>query len=165
MDFTIDEMQAADWPQVAAIYQEGIDTGSATFETVVPSWEKWNAGHRPDCRLVARNAEQILGWAALSPVSARAVYAGVAEVSVYIAAAARGRGVGKALLDALVASSEQVGIWTLQAGIFAENAPSIALHKTCGFREVGIRERLGQRYGVWHDIMLMERRSKVVNYR
>lgn len=164
MDFTIDDMQAANWSQVATIYQEGIDTRTATFETVVPTWEKWDAAHRPDCRLIARCGEQILGWAALSPVSSRAVYAGVAEVSVYIAASARGHGVGKALLTALVAASEQAGIWTLQAGIFAENAPSVALHQACGFREVGYRERIGQRYGVWHDVVLMERRSKIVNY-
>jgi L-amino acid N-acyltransferase YncA len=164
VDFTIDEMQAADWPQVAAIYQAGMDTGNATFETTVPAWKKWNAAHRPDCRLVVRNGDQVLGWAALSPVSTRAVYAGVAEESIYIAAAARGQGVGKALLGALIAASEQVGIWTLQTGIFPENVPSIGLHRACGFREVGIRERLGQRYGVWHDVVLMERRSQIVNY-
>ncbi len=164
MDFTIDQMLAADWSQVAAIYQAGIDTRNATFETVVPTWEKWDAAHRPDCRLVARNSEHMLGWVALSPYSARAVYAGVAEVGVYIAPAARGQGVGKALLNALIDASEQAGIWTLQAGIFAENAPSIRLHKACGFREVGYRECIGQLYGVWHDVMLMERRSKIVNY-
>ncbi len=164
MDFTIDDMQAVDWVQVAAIYQAGIDTRTATFETVVPTWEKWDAAHRPDCRLVARNSDHVLGWVALSPYSARAVYAGVAEVGVYIAPATRGRGVGKALLNALIDASEQAGIWTLQAGIFAENAPSIALHKACGFREVGYRECIGQLYGVWHDVMLMERRSRIVNY-
>jgi L-amino acid N-acyltransferase YncA len=164
LDFTIEEMRAADWPQVAAIYQAGMDTGSATFEIEVPTWEKWNAVHRSDCRLVARNGDQVLGWAALSPVSARAVYAGVAEESIYIAAVARGQGVGKALLNALIAASDQAGIWTLQTGIFPENVSSIGLHKACGFREVGIRQRIGQRFGVWHDVVLMERRSKIVNY-
>jgi L-amino acid N-acyltransferase YncA len=164
MVLTIEEMQAADWPQVAAIYQAGIDTRNATFETTVPTWEKWDTAHRSDCRFVARHGDQVLGWVALSPYSARAAYAGVAEVGVYVAPAARGQGVGKALLDALIAASEQAGVWTLQAGIFAENAPSIALHTACGFRVVGVRERIGQRYGVWHDVVLMERRSKVVNY-
>jgi L-amino acid N-acyltransferase YncA len=164
MGFTIEVMSADDWPQVAAIYQQGIDTGHATFETSVPAWEKWDAGHRKDCRLVARNSEQMLGWAALSPVSGRCVYAGVAEVSIYIAVSARRQGVGKTLLNTLVEASEQAGIWTLQAGIFAENAASIALHKACGFREIGCRERLGQLHGVWHDVVLMERRSKVVEY-
>jgi L-amino acid N-acyltransferase YncA len=161
---TIEEMQAADWPQVAAIYQAGIDTRNATFETTVPAWDKWNAAHRPDCRFVARNGDQVLGWAALTPYSARAAYAGVAEVGIYIAPAARGQGVGKALLNALIAASEKAEVWTLQAGIFAENAPSIALHTACGFRVVGVRERIGQLYGVWHDVVLMERRSKTVNY-
>ncbi len=162
MAFVIEPMHAADWPQVARIYQEGIDTGLATLETSVPPWETWNAAHRPDCRLVARNGDRILGWAALTPVSGRCVYAGVAEVSVYIAADARGQGVGKALLNALVEASEQAGIWTLQAGIFAGNPASIGLHRACGFREVGVRERLGQLHGVWQDVMLMERRSRVV---
>lgn len=162
MDFTIEKMSSADWPQVAAIYQAGIATGCATFETEVPPWEKWDAGHRQDCRLVARHGAQVLGWAALSPVSGRCVYAGVAEVSIYLAAAARGQGIGKTLLQALVEASEQAGIWTLQAGIFAENVASIALHRACGFREVGYRERLGQLYGMWHDVVLMERRSRVV---
>jgi L-amino acid N-acyltransferase YncA len=129
----------------------------------VPAWEKWDIGHRPDCRFVARSGDQVLGWVALTPYSARAAYAGVAEVGIYIAPAARGQGVGKALLNTLIAASEPVGIWTLQAGIFAENAPSIALHTSCGFRVVGVRERIGQLYGVWHDVVLMERRSSVVN--
>ncbi len=155
-------MQAADWPQVAAIYREGIATGLATFETAVPSWDAWNAAHLADCRLVARQDGQVLGWAALSPVSSRCVYAGVAEVSVYVAAGARGQGVGKGLLAALVTVSEAAALWTLQAGIFRENTASIALHTACGFRVVGYRERLGRLDGVWHDVMLMERRSPVV---
>lgn len=160
--FQIDPMQTSDWPQVAAIYQEGIETGLATLETSVPDWETWNADHIPECRFVARIGEQILGWAALTPVSGRCVYEGVAEVSVYVMAEARGQGVGRALLNALVTASEETGLWTLQAGILRENAASIGLHQACGFRIVGVRERLGQLNGVWKDIVLMERRSTVV---
>jgi phosphinothricin acetyltransferase len=155
-------MQDADWEMVRSIYHEGITTGNATFETDVPEWKDWNKGHLRDCRFVAKEGGRVVGWAALSPVSGRCVYAGVAEVSVYVAASARGRGVGKALLLALVEESERQGIWTLQAGIFLENETSIALHKSCGFREVGRRERLGQMNGVWRDVVLMERRSNVV---
>ncbi len=162
MDITLDVMQPSDWPQVAAIYREGIATRNATFETEPPPWEKWDAAHRCDCRLVARRGHQLFGWAALSPVSGRCVYAGVAEVSLYIASAARGQGIGKALLTALIAESERAGIWTLQAGIFPENAASVGLHTACGFRIVGRRERLGQMHGVWRDVLLMERRSAVV---
>jgi phosphinothricin acetyltransferase len=152
-------MQSQDWPAVREIYSDGIATGDATFETELPEWTRWDGAHRQDCRLVAETGEQVVGWAALSPVSARRVYAGVAEVSVYVAAAARGRGIGKALLESLVERSERGGVWTLQAGIFPENLPSIALHKSCGFREVGVRQKLGQRNGVWRDVLLMERRS------
>ena len=162
MDITIETMKPEDWEAVRAIYQQGIATGNATFETEPPEWETWDASHLQKCRLVARAGSQVLGWAALTPVSGRCVYAGVAEVSVYVARAARGRGVGKALLNALITESEQNGIWTLQAGIFPENAASIALHKACGFRGVGYRERIGQMNGVWRDVILMERRSKVV---
>ncbi len=160
--YTIDTLIPHDWSQVAAIYAEGIATHNATFETTMPDWETWDHAHRADCRLVARDGDQVLGWAALSPVSSRCVYGGVAEVSVYIAAAARGKGIGKALLSALVDVSESAGIWTLQAGIFPENAASIGVHKACGFREVGRRERLGQLHGIWRDVMLLERRSEVV---
>jgi phosphinothricin acetyltransferase len=159
---TVEAMTAADWPAVRAIYEAGIATGDATFETAAPAWEAWDAAHRPDCRLVAWQGGQVLGWAALSPVSGRCVYAGVAEVSVYVAAAARRQGVGRTLLQALVAASEAAGIWTLQAGIFPENEASIALHKRCGFRAVGVRERLGELHGRWRDVVLMERRSDVV---
>jgi phosphinothricin acetyltransferase len=159
---SIDPMTPDDWPAVRAIYLEGIATGNATLETSAPEWEKWNAAHIVSCRLVARVKGEVLGWAALSPVSSRCVYAGVAEVSAYVAAAARGRGVGLRLLSGLVAASEQAGIWTLQAGIFAENQASIRLHEGCGFRIVGTRERLGQLKGTWRDIILMERRSEVV---
>jgi L-amino acid N-acyltransferase YncA len=162
MGFVVEPMEQADWESVRAIYEEGIATGNATFETQVPGWDEWDSGHLRACRLVARREGEVIGWAALSAVSSRCVYAGVAEVSVYIAASARGKGVGKALLRALVKASEDEGIWTLQAGIFPENQASIALHKIQGFREVGRRERLGQIDGVWRDVVLVERRSKVV---
>jgi L-amino acid N-acyltransferase YncA len=162
MIYQITPMQPDDWPAVREIYREGIATGDATFETDVPDWEKWDSSHRQDCRLIARIGEQVLGWAALSPVSGRCVYAGVAEVSVYVAAAARGSGVGKALLQALIEESELHRIWTLQAGIFPENAASIALHKSLGFREVGVRRRIGKRDEVWRDVLLLERRSSTV---
>lgn len=158
----IEAMQPQDWPAVEAIYREGIATGAATFETEAPPWEVWNSSHRVDSRLVARQEGRVVGWAALTPVSGRCVYAGVAEVSVYVATAARGRGVGRALLEALVAASEAAGLWTLQAGILRENAASITLHERCGFRVVGVRERLGQLHGQWRDVILMERRSRVV---
>lgn len=158
----IRNMQADDWPAVREIYGEGIATGDATFETETPEWAKWDSGHLQQCRLVALDGQQVVGWAALSAVSIRRVYAGVAEVSVYVASAARGRGVGKALLRALVAESERCGIWTLQAGIFPENVVSISLHKSCGFREVGRRQRIGKLGDVWRDTVLLERRSSVV---
>ncbi|HVF57655.1 MAG TPA: GNAT family N-acetyltransferase [Pyrinomonadaceae bacterium] len=159
---TIEEMCEADWEQVRAIYEEGIEGGQATFETESPTWERWTESHLPFCRLIAREGGVVEGWAALGRVSSRPVYAGVAEVSVYVGAAHRGLGVGRALLDALVAESERNGIWTLQAGIFPENAASIALHRACGFREVGRRERIGKMRGCWRDTMLLERRSKLV---
>jgi len=159
---SIEPVQAEDWPVVQAIYREGIATGNATFETQVPSWEAWNKNHLDKCRLVARTNGQVVGWAAISPVSSRAVYRGVAEVSVYVAKATRGQGVGKALLNALIDESEQEGFWTLQAGIFPENFASISLHQACGFRRAGYCERLGQMNGVWRDVVLLERRSKVV---
>ena len=155
-------MLPSDWDAVRNIYLEGIATGNATFETVAPEWERWDASHRPDCRLVACDQTGVVGFAALSPVSARAVYAGVAEVSVYVAGRARGAGVGPALLSELVQASESAGVWTLQAGIFPENTASIALHERCGFRVVGRRERIGCRDGRWRDVVLMERRSTTV---
>lgn len=161
---TIDGMRAADWPAVRAIYEEGIATGLATFELTAPEWETWNHSHRPDCRLVARDGSgAIIGWAALSRYSTRAVYSGVTELSVYIAAKAHGRGVGRALMAALIAASEAAGIWTLQAGVMADNAASLALHEKCGFRRVGVRERIGRDVkGNWRDVVLLERRSSVV---
>jgi phosphinothricin acetyltransferase len=155
-------MQAEDWPVVREIYEEGIATKNATFETSAPEWEQWDAKHLQSCRLVARLNGQIVGWAALSPVSTRRVYAGVAENSIYIASAAQGHGVGKQLLGVLVDASEQAGIWTLQTGIFPENKASIHLHELCGYRVLGVREKIGQMDGVWRDVVFMERRSKVV---
>jgi L-amino acid N-acyltransferase YncA len=154
-------MTATDWPAVRAIYLEGIATANATLETSAPEWEKWDAEHLASPRLVARLNGNVIGWAALSAVSSRCVYAGVAEVSVYVAAAARGGGVGLRLLSELVKASEQADIWTLQAGIFPENHASIRLHERCGFRVVGRRERLGQLKGIWRDVLLLERRSRV----
>jgi phosphinothricin acetyltransferase len=155
-------MRRRDWPVVAAIYEEGIAAGDATFETRVPSWAEWDTAHLQDHRLVATSGNDILGWAAFSPVSGRCVYAGVAEDSVYVAEAARGMGVGRALLGELVTGAEASGIWTIQAGIFPENRASLRLHHTCGFRTVGLRERLGQLDGIWRDVLLLERRSRVV---
>lgn len=155
----VEAMQSEDWSAVRAIYEEGIATRNATFETAAPEWAAWDANHLPVCRFVAREAGHVIGWAVLSPVSRRAVYAGVAEVSVYVAESARGRGVGRMLLQALVEASEEAGIWTLQGGIFPENEASLALHKACGFRIVGRRERIAQLDGVWRDTVLVERRS------
>jgi L-amino acid N-acyltransferase YncA len=154
-------MAAEDWPAVRTIYQEGIATGNATFERSAPEWEKWDSAHLPHCRLVARSAGGILAWAALSPVSSRYVYAGVAEVGIYVAAGLRGGGIGRALLSALVESSERENIWTLQAGIFPENIASVELFRKAGFRVLGTRERLGSMDGRWRDVTLMERRSQI----
>jgi len=162
LECMIDRMNAGDWEQVRAVYLEGIATGQATFETEAPDWERWDASHLSECRLTARSDERIVGWAALSPVSSRRVYSGVAEVSVYIARSFRGQGLGRALLQALISCSEQRGIWTLQAGILAENESSLALHRSCGFREVGRRERIGRLHGTWRDVILLERRSAKV---
>jgi len=154
-------MRDEDWPEVRRIYDEGIATGNATFETEPPSWSVWDAKHRPDCRLVTRDGATLLGWAALSPVSSRCVYGGVAEVSVYVGAAARGAGVGRALLAALISESERQGVWTLQAGIFPENEASVRLHVALGFREVGRRVRIGKMGDRWRDVLLLERRSAI----
>jgi L-amino acid N-acyltransferase YncA len=158
----IREMTPEDWPVVREIYEEGIATGDATFERAAPAWEDWDAGHMKACRLVALDAGRVVGWAALSFVSERCVYAGVAEVSVYVSAASRGQGIGRHLLESLVAASEREGLWTLQAGIFPENAGSIAIHRRCGFRIVGTREKLGRMNLHWRDVLLLERRSAVV---
>ena len=155
----IEEMRSEDWKLVKAIYLDGLATGQASFETAAPTFEQWDATHLSFARLVAREVDPIVGWAALSAVSQRQVYSGVAEVSVYVAAANRGAGIGRQLLTALVEESEQNGIWTLQASIFPENVPSITLHLACGFREVGRRERIGKMKDVWRDTILLERRS------
>ncbi len=162
MDISIDTMQPQDWPSVREIYLEGIATKNATFETKAPEWDAWDKSHLTDCRFIVRAAGKIVGWAALSPVSKRMVYAGVSEVSIYVAESARGMGIGKTLLRELIRASEEAGIWTLQGGIFPENEVSIALHKSFGFRVVGRRERIGNMDGVWRDVVLMERRSMVV---
>jgi L-amino acid N-acyltransferase YncA len=159
---TVEPMESAYWPNVLAIYLDGIATGNATFETSAPDWQQWDATHLSACRLVARNLGSILGWAALTPVSSRQVYSGVAEVSVYVGARARGKGIGAQLLSALVEASEREGIWTLQAGVFPENHTSLRLHQKCGFRIVGARERVGCLAGVWRDVVLMERRSTAI---
>ena len=160
MNYTIETMKESDWEQVAAIYLAGIQTGIATFQTEIPSWEAWDESHVDCCRLVARDNEQVLGWAALSPTSSRCVYAGVGEVSIYIDPACQGKGVGQALLNRLVQCSEENGFWTLQAGVLKENVGSRALHLKCGFKELGVREKLGKMpTGKWHDVVFLERRS------
>ena len=148
----------SDWPQVSRVYAEGIATGNATFEVETPTWERWDETHAA-LRLVAESGGELVGWAALSPYSDRRCYRGVAEESVYVAASARGRGVGRALLDELIEQAEASGYWTLLAGVFPENEASIALHESVGFRVLGVHERLGERDGVWRDVILMERRS------
>lgn len=158
----IKNITAEHYPQVAAIYLQGLATGIATFQTEAPDWKSWDKSHLSDCRLAAFDNNQLAGWAALSPVSSRCVYAGVAEVSIYITENYRGKGVGKLLLTKLVEESEAIGLWTLQSGIFAENTASIKLHEQCGFRIIGYREKIGQRNGVWKDNIIMERRSKTV---
>ena len=167
MEYRIDKMVSDDWDQVRSIYLDGIVTGNATFESKVPDWDNWDSSHMQNCRLVARARNTILGWAALSPVSSRCVYSGVAEISVYVATKHQRLGVGGKLLVALIEASEKNGIWTLQAGIFPENIDSINLHKRYGFRDVGRMEKLskmtyGQHNGAWRDVVLMERRSKSV---
>jgi L-amino acid N-acyltransferase YncA len=157
----IRDMRAGDWPAVRAIYEAGIDEGNATFETEAPGWEAWDAAHS-ELRLVAERDGVVVGWASLSTVSGRCVYRGVGEVSVYVAATVRGDGVGRALLDELVSRSEAAGYWMLQAGIFPENEVSLRLHHACGFRDVGVRERLGELDGRWRDVVFLERRSAVV---
>jgi len=159
----IEPMAAEHWDGVRRVYLEGIATGNATFETEAPSWEAWDRAHRADCRVVALSeAGEVLGFGALSKVSDRCVYGGVAEVSVYVAAKARGAGLGRRLLERLIRGSEEAGIWTLQAGIFPENAASISLHEQSGFRVVGVRRRLGRLAGRWRDVALLERRSERV---
>ena len=161
LDITIAPMLPEDWPVVRRIYADGIATGNATFETGPPDWETWDRNHLSECRLVARIADVVVGWAALSPVSARACYAGVAEHSIYVEVTQRGRGIGKLLLAAFVAESEDAGFWTLQSSIFPENQASIAIHLACGFRILGRRKRVAMLNGEWRDTVIMERRSRV----
>jgi phosphinothricin acetyltransferase len=158
---TIRDLRPDDWPAVRTIYEEGIRGGNATFETEAPSWERWDVAH-PELRLVAERDGSVVGWAALSPASARHCYRGVGDVSVYVAEQARGGGLGRTLLEELVARSEQAGYWTLTAGVFPENEASIRLHNACGFRAVGIRERVGELRGHWRDVVLLERRSTLI---
>ena len=161
MDVKIRSMRRNDWPVVRSIYLAGIATGQATFETRAPTRDTWNSTHLARPRLVAVYERNVAGWAALSPVSKRSVYAGVAEVSVYVSAESRGRGLGRLLLQRLISESEKLGIWTLQASIFPENRASVSLHQACGFREVGARRRIGKMAGIWRDTVLFERRSEV----
>ena len=155
-------MELADWPAVSNIYDQGIATGYATFETEVPSFETWNNNHLSSCRLIAEREGQVAGWAALSPVSGRCVYGGVGEVSVYVANDCHGLGIGKLLMKHLILESEKAGLWTLQSGIFPENKASIKLHEKVGFREIGYREKVGKLHGSWKDNLIFERRSKIV---
>jgi len=156
------DLRPGDWAEVARIYAEGIATGNATFETEVPSWSAWDAAHLAEHRFVAERDGRVVGWIALSPASRRPCYAGVAEISVYVAEAARGNGVGTELLAAVLASAEAAGLWTLQTSVFPENQPSLALLRRFGFRTVGTRERIGRLHGAWRDTALVERRSEVV---
>ena len=162
MNIKIRTFKTTDWTSVSEIYAQGIATGIATFETEVPSFEVWDSKFIKKCRFVAENDERVIGFGVLSQVSRRKVYKGVAEVTVYVAEDSRGKGVGKQLLKAMITESEVLGFWTLQAGIFSENVPSIKLHEQCGFRIVGIREKIGQRNGKWHDNHFLERRSKSI---
>ena len=161
-------MTAADWPEIRRIYADGIATGDATLEREAPDWSHFDRSHRHDCRLVAREraGSRVLGWTALTAYSSRRVYLGVAWESVYVAADARGRGLGRALLEAVIPASEEVGLWTLLAGVLADNAPSLALHENVGFRRVGIQRGMGQdATGRWRDVVVLERRSSVVGIR
>jgi len=162
LDVTIRPLVAGDYARVRDIYLEGIATGDATFETTAPDWEGWDRKFVKNCRLVAETDGRVLGWAGVTPVSDRCVYGGVGEVAVYVAGEARGKGVGTRLLDALARASEAAGFWTLQAGIFKENAGSLRIHQKCGFRVIGTREGLGKMGGRWRDVLLLERRSRVV---
>jgi phosphinothricin acetyltransferase len=155
-------MTPGDWEAVKRIYEEGIATGNATFETAAPGWKEWDEAHLPDYRLVGCKEGEVVAWAALGPYSRRAAYAGVAEVSIYVAEAVRGQGVGRALLRAVVESTEARGIWTLQAGVFSENESSLRLHRALGFRTVGTRRRIGRLNGRWRNVVLLERRSETV---
>lgn len=148
--------------QVCRIYKAGIETGIATFQNDIPDWDSWDKSHLSNCRIAMFDGDEMIGWAALTPVSGRCVYAGVAEVSVYVATNFRGKRIGELLLNSLITESENDGLWTLQSGIFAENINSIKLHEKCGFRQIGYREKIGMKGGIWKDNIIMERRSKIV---
>jgi phosphinothricin acetyltransferase len=158
-DLTFAPLLETHWPAVQRIYQEGIDTGQATFETLAPEWQRFETGHTPDCRLVALEKDRVIAWAALSPFSSRPVYKGVAEASLYVASAARGQGAGSVVMEQLIRSSEECGYWTLLAKIFPENAASLALTRKFGFRQVGVLRHIGRHHGVWRDVVLLERRA------
>ena len=155
-------MTADDWKSVAEIYRQGIETGNATFQQDIPSWNEWNNGHLKICRIIAEKDDEIIGWAALTSISGRCVYAGVAEVSIYVSNNHRDQKIGIKLLDKLISESEKEGLWTLQAGIFPENKPSLKIHEDLGFRQVGYREKIGKMNGIWRDTILLERRSKTI---
>jgi len=159
---TFIELNKKHWNQVAQIYREGIETGIATFETEVPNWEVWDASHLKSCRIVAKNNNEVVGWAALTSVSSRCVYGGVAEVSVYVSSKYRGQKIGTNLLEKLIEQSEKEGFWTLQSGIFAENKASIKMHQNAGFRIIGYREKIGKLNKLWKDNVILERRSKII---
>ncbi len=155
-------MTADDWKNVSEIYRQGIETGNATFQQEIPTYTDWDNGHLKNCRIVAIKDNEVAGWAALTPISGRCVYAGVAEVSVYVADKNRGHKIGHKLLEKLIIESENEKLWTLQAGIFPENIASLKIHEALGFRKIGHRERIGQMNGIWRDIILLERRSKLI---
>ena len=161
MNIEFTPMHPTDWKTVATIYKLGIDTGQATFQLEVPDWESWDKGHLQICRILAKSGNEIAGWAALSPISSRAVYRGVTEVSIYISPDFRGKKIGKKLLAKLIEDSEANGIWTLQASIFPENKASLKIHQDLGFRQVGYREKIGAMNGIWRDTILVERRSNL----
>jgi L-amino acid N-acyltransferase YncA len=157
------DLRTEDWPEVARIYREGIETGNATFETEVPPWEEWDARHLSEHRLVAERDGRVVGWVALVPVSSRECYSGVAELSAYVSEEARSQGIGRELLAAAIESAERTGIWTLQTSVFPENEASLRLLRRSGFREVGVRKRIGRLHGIWRDTVLVERRSEVIS--
>lgn len=159
----IRNLLASDWEAVRLIYEKGIATGNATFQASAPSWEEWDRSHLVTCRVVAEKNGKVVGWAAISPVSSRGVYAGVAEVSVYVDPAFFGKGIGLTLLNRLVDLSEAEGIWTLQSGVFPENMGSLRIHEKAGFRILGVREKIGKQHGIWRDTVLLERRSKIIS--
>ncbi|GAB3046636.1 GNAT family N-acetyltransferase [Virgibacillus ainsalahensis] len=161
-NIVIEKMSKADWNQVREIYLEGINTGNATFDTESPTWEEWNEKYAPTCRLVVKEEGNVIGWAALLPMNGKAAFYGVAELSIYLSPKSAGKGIGTRLLSELITASEANGFWTLQSGIFPENVTSIKLHRNAGFREVGVRRRLGRLNGVWRDVVMLERRSSVV---